>query len=75
MATFCGALGNGSFEEPSSPDTTSAAPEQVPSQAAPIQPVQNPIAQLLKGRTKKKQRSSAALQAAIARARRARPSS
>jgi len=65
------AFGMGSsFQEPQSPDQTSAPPETVPGQ---VSPVSQGIAALL-AKAKKKQRSPAALKAAIASAKRARQS-
>ena len=69
MSDFGGAIGRASFQEPSSPDETSAPSEQIPTKA---QPIQNPVAKLLAARSKKKQRTPAALAAANARARRPR---
>lgn len=78
MAAFGGAL-SGSFGEPASTDTTSLPQMQVqvPTQAQPVQPLQNPVAKLMKasGQQKKKQRNPAPLAAAIARSHSARPSS
>jgi hypothetical protein len=64
MTSFGGALGSASFGEPSNPDPTSAPPLTDPSQAAPVQPIQNPVARVTRAAgQKKKQRNPAALAA------------
>ena len=72
MSAFASELG-ANFQEPSSPDTTSARPEPQLQQQTPGRQT---LAQALSTKKKKKlAQRSAALQAAISRARRARPSS
>jgi len=73
MESFGGVIGRASFNEPQTDDTTSAPPETVPSEQA--SPGRASLAQaLLATQKKRKQRSSAALQKAMARARSAKPS-
>jgi hypothetical protein len=82
MGGFGGALGSANFQEPSSPDPTSAPPLQIPQQPAQQQPMQGQgggLAQALARRRKipgaPTMRNPAPLAAAIAKSKRARPSS
>jgi hypothetical protein len=77
MGSFGGAIGNANFQEPSSPDQTSATsmPDQTPQQQGQTQGLAAAL-----GRRKKKAggptvKPPGPLAAAIARAKRARPSS
>lgn len=81
MGSFGGAIGHADFQEPSSPDQTSAPqmPDQQPQQNQPLQGQAQGLAQALARRKKKgvigpTVKTPSALSAAIARSRRARPS-
>jgi hypothetical protein len=71
MTAFGQALG-ANFEEPSSPDQTSAP--QIPASPQPTQQVSPLLAALQKSKKKQQARKPASLAAAIARAKSARPS-
>jgi hypothetical protein len=80
MAAFGGALGQASFNEPQSSDTTSAPQVQIPqgSQGPTQPPQQQSLAQALakrkKGTAGPTMRPPSTLAAAISRSKRARPS-
>jgi hypothetical protein len=65
----------GSFNDPSTDDTTTAPAIPQAPQVAQDQPVSNPLAKLLAKKKQQKQKQSSALLAAIRRSRSARPSS